>query len=394
MSAPSDLFAKARAALLVGAPFWGVLSLRLAPVEDPSINTMQTDGISIRYNPGFVTGLSRGLLRTTIAHETMHCAALHHTRRGGRDLRRWNIACDYAINPLLVEAGFALPDGLLLDPAYSGLSAEDIYARLPPDDGEHDDGHDSEDPGGMGSVTDPPPDGARSGDGGSAAQTDQPGQSATRLLSTAERARQEESWVLATAQAEATAKAMGIGAGDIARAIGEQVAPKVDWRDVLRRFLSAAAKSDYAWTPPNRRYIARGLYLPSLRSETLGPVVVAVDTSGSIDDATLAAFSAEITAIMDEAAPEAIHVVYCDDAIAGTETYEAGDVIGLTPHGGGGTAFRPVFDWIARSDIQPVCAIYLTDLEGDDFGSAPDCPVLWISTGKTDAPFGEVIPHR
>ena len=93
------------------APFWGVLSLRLAPVEDPSIKTMQTDGISIRYNPGFVTGLSRGLLRTTIAHETMHCAALHHTRRGGRDPRRWNIACDYAINPLLVEAGFELPEG-------------------------------------------------------------------------------------------------------------------------------------------------------------------------------------------------------------------------------------------------------------------------------------------
>ena len=176
---------------------------------------------------------------------------------------------------------------------------------------------------------------------------------------------------------------MGLGAGDAARAIREQVAPKVDWRDVLRRYLSAAAKSDYAWTPPNRRHIARGLYLPSLRSETLGPVVVAVDTSGSIDDGTLAAFAAEITAILDEAAPEAIHVVYCDAAVAGTERFEPGDAIRLTPQGGGGTAFRPVFDWIARSDIQPVCAIYLTDLDGDDFGPAPDYPVLWVSTGST-----------
>jgi predicted metal-dependent peptidase len=394
MSSVSDLFAKARAALLVGAPFWGVLSLRLAPIEDSSVRTMQTDGVSIRFNPDFVAGLSRSLLRTTIAHETMHCAARHHTRRGGRTLRRWNIACDYAINPLLVEAGFELPDGILLDPAYAGLSAEDIYARLPPDEGEDDDDQDSEDPGGMGGVTDPPPDGAGSGDGGASAQPNQPGQSGTRLPSAAELARQEENWAIATAQAEATARAMGIGAGDAARAIRELVAPKVDWRDVLRRYLSAAAKSDYTWTPPNRRHIARGLYLPSLRSETLGPVVVAVDTSGSIDDATLAAFSAEVTAIMDEAAPEAIHVVYCDDAIAGTETYQGGDVIALTPRGGGGTAFRPVFDWIARSDIQPVCAIYLTDLDGDDFGPAPDYPVLWVSTGKTGAPFGEVIPHR
>ena len=120
MSTASDLFAKARAALLVSAPFWGVLSLRLAPIEDSSIPTMKTDGVSIRYNPDFVAGLSRSVLRTCIAHETMHCAALHHTRRGARDLRRWNIACDYAINPLLVEAGFELPDGALLDPAYAG----------------------------------------------------------------------------------------------------------------------------------------------------------------------------------------------------------------------------------------------------------------------------------
>jgi predicted metal-dependent peptidase len=384
MSLASDLFAKARAALLVGAPFWGVLSLRLAPIEDASIRTMRTDGVSIRFYPGFVAGLSRAVLRTTIAHETMHCAALHHTRRGPRDPRRWNIACDYAINPLLAEAGFELPPGVLLDPAYAGLSAEDIYDKLPRHaDGQGDDpdgdDRDGGDPGGMGGVSDPPPGGDGSVDAGSAGQRDQPNPSDTLVLSPTSPAvltRQEETWAIATAQAEATARAMGHGAGDVARTIREQVAPKVDWRDVLRHYLSAEAKSDYAWTPPNRRHIARGLYLPSLRSDALGSVVVAVDTSGSIDDATLAAFAAEITALLDEAAPEAIHVVYCDDAIAGTETYQAGDIIDLTPRGGGGTAFRPVFDWITRSEVQPVCAIYLTDLDGDDFGSTPDYPVL------------------
>jgi len=391
MSPASELFAKARAALLVGAPFWGVLSLRLAPVEDRSIRTMQTDGVSIRYNPDFVAGLSRGPLRAVIAHETLHCAALHHTRR-------WNIACDYAINPLLVEAGFELPEGMLIDSAYAGMSAEDIYARLPQDVGENGDDQDSDDPGGMGGVTDPPPGGADSGDPGPSGQPNQPGQPGAQAPSPgpspADLARQEENWLIATAQAEATAKAMGIGAGDAARAIREQVAPKLDWRDVLRRYLSAAAKSDYAWTPPNRRHIARGLYLPSLRSETLGPVVVGVDTSGSIDDATLAAFAAEISAIMEDAAPEAVHVVYCDAAVKATGCFEPGDRIRLTPQGGGGTAFRPVFDWIARSDIRPVCAVYLTDLDGDDFGAAPEFPVLWVSTWKTGAPFGEVIPHR
>jgi predicted metal-dependent peptidase len=322
MSTASDLFAKARAALLVNAPFWGVLSLRLAPVEDSSIQTMKTDGVSIHYNPDFVKGLSRSVLRSGIAHETLHCAALHHTRREGRDLRRWNIACDHAINPLLAQAGFELPEGALLDPAYAGMSAEEIYARLPEDAGKYGNDPDSDDPGGMGGVKDPPP-------GGDPGQPNPSGQPGTRAPSAADLTRQEEDWAIATAQAEATAKAMGIAAGDAARAIREQMAPRVDWRDVLRRYLSAAAKSDYAWTPPNRRYIARGLYLPSLRSETLGPVVVAVDTSGSIDDATLAAFSAEITAILDEAAPEAVHVVYCDAEVRATERFEPGDAIDL-----------------------------------------------------------------
>jgi predicted metal-dependent peptidase len=405
-SPASELFAKARAALLVGAPFWGVLSLRLAPVADPSVRTMQTDGVSIRYNPAFVAALSRGVLRTCIAHETMHCAALHHTRREGRDPRRWNIACDHAINPLLAEAGFDLPDGALTDPAYAGLSAEDIYDRLPEgNDADGDDGNDgaggddpdgngqdNDDPGGLGGVSDPPP----GGGGCDAGQPDPSKQlgAPSPAPSSADLARQEEAWAIATAQAEATAKAMGLGAGDAARAIREQVAPKLDWRDVLRRYLSAAAKSDYAWTPPNRRHIARGLYLPSLRSDTLGPVVVAVDTSGSIDDATLAAFSAEIAAILDDAAPEAVHVVYCDAAVKATERFEPGDPVHLSPQGGGGTAFRPVFDWVAQADIQPVCALYLTDLDGEDCGEAPDYPVLWASTFRSTAPFGEVIPLR
>ena len=100
---------------------------------------------------------------------------------------------------------------------------------------------------------------------------------------------------------------------------------------------------------------------------------------------------AAFAAIPDEAAPEAIHVVYRHEAVARTETYEPGDPIHLTPHGGGGTAFRPVFDWIAGSDIWPVCAVYLTDLYGSEFGPAPDYPVLWVSIGVTAAPFGEAI---
>ena len=66
----------------------------------------------------------------------------------------------------------------------------------------------------------------------------------------------------------------------------------------------------------------------------------------------------------------------------------------VAPHGGGGTAFRPVFNWIVGSDIQPICAVYLTDLYGSDFGPVLEYPVLWVSTGADTAPFGEVIAYR
>jgi predicted metal-dependent peptidase len=57
-------------------------------------------------------------------------ALRHHTRRAGRDPRRWNEACDYAINPLLLDAGLKLPEGVLVDNRFRGLSAEEIYNRL------------------------------------------------------------------------------------------------------------------------------------------------------------------------------------------------------------------------------------------------------------------------
>src|ERR1700749_2583438 len=57
----------------------------------------------------------------------------HHVRRSGRDPKRWNVACDYAINPLLVDAGLSLPEGVLLDNRLRGMSAEQIYNLLETD---------------------------------------------------------------------------------------------------------------------------------------------------------------------------------------------------------------------------------------------------------------------
>src|SRR6201982_2113987 len=95
---------KSRAALLLDQPLFGTLLFRLGARPRPSIETMATDGVSLFYNPKFVETLSAAQLMGTLAHEVMHPALQHHTRRNGRDPRRWNMASDYGIHAVFVAA--------------------------------------------------------------------------------------------------------------------------------------------------------------------------------------------------------------------------------------------------------------------------------------------------
>lgn len=67
---------------------------------------MATDGRTLTYNPTFVTGLSPDELLGVLVHEVLHNALDHPARRSDRNIERWNIACDLAVNPLLLAAGF------------------------------------------------------------------------------------------------------------------------------------------------------------------------------------------------------------------------------------------------------------------------------------------------
>lgn len=356
--------AKARTALVLDHPFFGALSLRMEFVDSPAKaqSTMATDGRALYYAPDFIAGLDDAALVGLLAHEVMHCAMLHHTRRGNREHRKWNVACDFAINDALQAAGFTLPVGALLDPAYKGQSAEQIYGSLPDsnDDEQGGDGNGNGAPAPGGVLDAPEP--ADEGD-----------------------------WQVAVTQAVKAAQMMGNVPADIARLAKDAVTPRVDWKAVLRRFVQQCAASDYSWSLPNRRYVAAGLYLPALRSESMPPIVVAVDTSGSIDDAVIGAFAAELRSIVDECSPEATHVVYCDAAVQRVDTFARGDELTIDAVGGGGTDFRPVFDHVEREQLAPACVVYLTDGEGTYPDTAPDCPVLWAMTSTTVAPFGENV---
>lgn len=378
--------AKARTGIILDQPFFGSLVMRMGIVLDPTVKAMRTNGRVIRFNPEFVDQCDIDQLKGGLCHEIMHPALQHHLRRDSREEKKWNRATDYAINQVLNDAGIPMPKGSLFNPAYAGLSAEQIYPLLEDQPGDSPGAGDAggagaDDPGQWGAVDD------AEGDG-------QDGEGNGQAPSAAEQAQQSADWKVALAQAAQQAKAMGKLPASIARLVEQEMQPRVDWREVLRRFIQAAAKNDYTWRRPNRRHIARGLYLPSLHSETMGSIVVGVDTSGSIDAETLSQFAAEVRAILEDLQPEAVTVIYCDAAVNHVDRFEPGDLLHMEPHGGGGTAFEPVFRHVEGMDTPPVALVYLTDMFGSFPQKEPPYPTLWASIGGQDAPFGEVVRVR
>ena len=361
------LLAKARTALVLEHPFIGNVALNMPFVPDHSIRTAMTNGKEIRYNPRFMDSMGDEERKFVVAHECFHPMLEHNFRRGERQHKRWNKAGDYVINQLLTDEGIGkMPQFGLLNPqlykAGNG-STDGIYNLLPdePDDGSGGDGTEAMDD---------------CADGGG---------------SPAEQAQQAAEWKVRVAQAAQAAKMMGKMSAGLERLVGEVLAPKVDWRDVLRKFVEKCRSDQRSFARPNRRFLSQGLYLPSVSGEALGEIAIAVDCSGSIDDRILAQFAGEINAIKEDGNPSCIHVVYFDSEVSHYEKYERDDTLNIRAHGGGGTAFSPVFEYFAEHDIEPVACIFLTDLCCDDFGDAPQYPVLWVSTDEGTAPFGEVV---
>ena len=349
---------RARTQLILDHPFFGQLALRLPLVEKPGIPTAAVDGKHIYYNPDFMAKHNGEETKTILAHEVMHCVFDHIGRRSDRDHRKWNQAGDYVINLALTDAGFSPVAGWLHSTAYRDKTTDEVYTMLPDNDG----------PDGPGDPLDDCMDSDL--DDVTATATD---------------------WKIATIQAANMARSEGKLPASLARFVEELTAPKIDWKAMLRRFITETAKDDYSWQRPNRFFMNQGFILPSLFSETMGEIVVVIDTSGSINQHTLDAFGSEIKAIVQGARPSKTHVIYCDAEVNHVDEYGPNDELMFAMHGGGGTDFRPPFDYVAEKSIKPVCLVYLTDLYGT-WGAAPEFPVMWVCTTNRVCDWGETIP--
>lgn len=211
--------------------------------------------------------------------------------------------------------------------------------------------------------------------------------------------RNEQEWKTAVAAGMAIAKAQGKLPAGVELVFENFLKPEVSWSEHITSFFARKVGSgSYDWRRADRRLVVRDIYAPGRSGFGAGTVAVAIDTSGSIvgDPTLLTRFMGELAGILEDVQPRRTMVMWIDATVhAVDEVDEPGDIRALKPKGGGGTDFRPAFDWLTREGIEPDALVYLTDGYGSFPGKPPAYPVIWGNITKelkpTHYPFGDVV---
>jgi predicted metal-dependent peptidase len=373
-------------------------------VNHPAIPCAATDDRYLFINPEKFFSYTLGERVFIIAHEILH-AILQHCATGNALRKRnkvvnqqgdelpydhdcMNIALDLVINDILVVAGIGKFSKDWLHDTNLGKaddSALDVYHRVYKRMQQN---------GGKGG-------GATSGGQQRFDEHLDPGSGDDQSPEEAQQQRSPTEWATAVAAGVASAKAQGKLPAGLERLLGDVVEPKVNWKDHIRAlFARKVGAGGYDWRRPDRRLITRSdpIYAPGRSGHGAGFIGVGVDTSGSIGDKQVEAFLAEVSGILTELSPRCVFVVWCDAKVHRVdELTDPSDVETVRckgAPGGGGTDFRPVFDWFNEAGIELDAMVYLTDGYGTFQDSVPDYPVIWGSItdpGAVAYPYGDVV---
>ena len=361
----------------------GVLMIGNRSVDDKT-KTACTNGRDEKYGRAFIESLNEAELRFLVLHECYHKLYRHLTtwrHLYDKNARLANAACDYVINIKLTDDnsdGFAvMPKVGLLDAQYRGMDSAQVYKLL--EDDQNDSGGGQGEGTGDGSGT-----GIEGSDGGMDSH-DWDGAQDMTAEETKELARDIDE---AIRQGALAAGKLGSG-GD--RMFEELLQTKIDWREVLREFISTTCQgNDYStWRRPNRRFVSSGYYMPSGVSEQVGELVIAIDTSGSIGSRELSRFLGEVKGICDQVKPDTVRLLYWDTEVCRDEKYSGTEVENIIqstkPEGGGGTTVECVPEYMTAHGVKPQAAVVLTDgYLGGSWGRWA-CPVLWCIVGNKNA---------
>lgn len=326
---------------------------------DTSIPTACTNGLEIRFNPEFFMTLSKEEQVFLLIHETCHICYLHMDRLSTRDHAKWNVAADNVINNMLIERGFKMPKGGLADPQYKGMSTEEVYRLLP-----------EQDPSKVDMDIQP-------GEG--------PPEDLTKEL--------QDILIRAAMQSKMAGNTPGSIPGDVHIYLNGLLNPKLPWNRILQKYLHATAKSDYSFRKPNRRFFPKH-HLPSLHSESLMNIAIAVDASGSVSDEDFKVFASETNGILRMMRPEKITLIQFDtEIIKVDEVRSVMDLSKVTFTGRGGTDIHPVLEWATVN--KPQLLLVFTDGEFRFTDVKTKVPVLWVihNSPQFTAPFGKVISY-
>ena len=389
---------------LMGNPkyclYSGIFLLGESTVVD-DVPTACTDGLNVRYGRKFVGKLTDAQLRGLILHETMHKAFRHLTvwkNLYKQDARMANMACDYVINLMITDSDpqgrdVTLPEGGCLDEKYRGMDAQQVFKLLQKEqkeqqdanNGDSGDNSDSADSGGSGDNGEPQ--GFDEHDWEGAAQrTDQQEKEIAKQVDNALR--------------QGTMLASRRGAKGEAMGVLKALEPQVNWREVLQEFITsiASGKDMSTWRKPARRWIDQGVYLPSTVSESMGKIVVALDTSGSISNHELGTFLGELRGICESVSPESVELIYWGSYVVAHESYDTDSLSSIlsttNPVGGGGTVLTCVSEYIKDKRINPECVVVLTDGYISGSWGSWEQPLLVCCTSSIVAPVGKTVKVR
>lgn len=398
-----------RSALLWKAPaFTHILFSMLNPTKGElsalftdAVPIAATDGSNLILNPTKFFEFSLDERVFIVAHEILHCVLNHCVlgypmKRAGvvkyadgtsipYDAQLMNVAMDLVINDTLIHDRIGkFPDCGVHDPktATRDDNFMDAYRKVW-----------KQNESGGGDKGTSQGNGQGQGQGGFDQIMD-PGTGQGQDASQAAQSRSQTEWDTAVAAALASAKAQGKLSAALERLLSEIVEPTVEWQDHIRAlFARKIGGGGYDWRKPDRALILRDIYAPRRSGNGCGPIVVAIDTSGSIGQAELNQFFGEMRGILDDVRPELIHVIWCDAKVHKVDEVEdSADISALKPAGGGGTDFRPVFDYVDDNDIRPDALVYLTDMLGSFPDQSPAYPVIWGDIyGRVQPPFGDVV---
>ena len=392
----AEKIAKAKAKLMLDHPYFGTLASALKLEKNNELLTFSSDGERMTYNSEYVDKLEISEVEFMMANGAMHAVLRHQHRASGRTNWLWQTATDYVVNGMLVKNGMQAPIYANYESKFDGMYAEEVYEMLRAEmNSDEENASTEQQTEQITEVDDVHAENlsmqkelTESNDTDNSeydsSENKEEHNTASDMENLSEEMKEHFEQIFQKLNRQ------GNLPQDLKFVVPEYFSHKVDWRELLYGYIASYAKSTYSFVPPNMKYLYRGIYLPSLSSDLLR-IVIAIDTSGSVDESLLADFLGEVNSIMQAYPNYEIDVITADAKVQSHKVFLPGENLEYEVSGGGGTDFRPVFEYIDSYIDYPTLLLYFTDGMGIFPKNEAFYDVMWIMPEEKEVPFGEVM---